>query len=104
MMDQINQILNDPEQMAEISRIASAIGSQQNTETVSISPSIPDGFTNFLNSAQKRDEKQDALVRALLPYLRPNHRKKLEQAIKIAQITHLAGVTLQAQQSSMKEE
>ena len=105
MIEQISQILNDPERMAEISEIVSAMGLQNNENISSATASIPEGITNFLNTAQKRDEKQQALVRALLPYLRPNHQKKLEQAINIAKITHWAGITLQTQeQISSKEE
>ena len=104
MIDQINQILNDPEQMAEISKIAASLGLQKEGDLSNSTPPIPEGITGFLSTAQKRDEKQDALVRALLPYLRPNHQKKLEQAIRVAQITHWAGITLQTQKETAAKE
>ena len=99
-MTQINQIMNDPERMKEISQIASMLGITSD----SLNNDLSDKLGNTLNSRQKKDEKQQALVQALLPYLRPNHQKKLERALKLVQLTHLAGVTMQFEHHSSESE
>ena len=105
MLAQITQILNDPERMKEITDIASTLGfSQVNTDD--FSTEMREQRSNAVHSIQKKDEKQQALVRALLPYLRPKHQKKLEQAIRFVQLTHVAGASMQnrKQDNERKEE
>lgn len=103
MMEQINQILNDPESMKQISQMASALGEKtnagENTESV-----IPPGITKMIGQVQQREEKQQALVRALLPYLQPRHQARLERAIQIARMSHLAGAALRTENFSGQEE
>ena len=95
-MEKLTQILNDPEQMQQISQIASVIGMPSPENPQSFPVEIPESITSALETVQRKGEKQQALVRALLPYLSPTHQKKLEQAIKIAQLSQWAGATMQA--------
>ena len=99
-MTQINQILNDPERMKEITDLAASLGLSQVEAPANLPNDIPENISHAIHSVQKKDEKQQALVRALLPYLRPNHQKKLEQAIQLVQLTHLAGMTMQTKKSA----
>jgi len=93
--EQINQILNDPGSMQQIMELASALGIDPNAAGENQSANgIPKGFAQALNHAKEREEKQQALVRALLPYLRPGHQKRLERAIQIARLSHFAGAAL----------
>ena len=102
----INQILNDPERMKEISAFASTLGFSPGNLSTDLIPENSDGETNAPEFLQKTDDKQQALVRALLPYLRPNHQKKLEQAVKLIQLSHWARSAMQttAQMSEKKED
>ena len=94
-MDQINQILNDPGSMQQIMELASAFGIDPNTPVDNQSMDVlSKGFTKVIHQAKEREEKQQALVRALLPYLRPGHQKRLERAVQIARLSHLAGTAL----------
>lgn len=94
MVEQINQILNDPESMKHIMDMAAAFGVNQ---TDGDPPkTLPLDVTNVLQQAQKKDEKQQALVQALLPYLRPTHQHRLERAIKVAKLSHLASMAIRS--------
>ena len=97
MIDQISQILNDPGSMKQIMEIASSMGiKSENYSSESVQPVVTEALTNALQNAQLKDDRQQALVRALLPYLRPGHQQRLERAVQIARLTHLAGAALRS--------
>ena len=90
---QLTQILNDPGRMQQIMDMAAALGvSTQDA----IPPELPATLTQALEANQALDRKQDALVQALLPYLRPGRQARLERAIRIARLSHLAGAALRS--------
>lgn len=63
--------------------------------------------TQVLHQADARDQRQQTLVRALLPYLSPGRQARLERAMQISHLSRLAGAALQSNQfpiSPMKEE
>ena len=103
---QIKQILNDPERMKEIAAFASTIGIPATDMSSGFPHENLDPATKIPELVEKTDEKQQALVRALLPYLRPNHQKRLEQAVKLIQLSHWARSAMQitAQMSEKREE
>ena len=95
-MEQINQILNDPGSMQQIMELASTFGTVPNlTEEGTNAENITQGITKVLYQTKEKEAKQQALVQALLPYLRPGHQKRLERAVQIARLSHLAGAALQ---------
>ena len=102
VIDQVNQILNNPESMKQIMSIASAIDTDQLSD--STSNLFADGyikdFSRILEKMQEKDDKRQALVRALLPYLRPGHQRRLERAIQIAKLSHMAGEALKNEQET----
>ena len=94
-MEQISQILNDPEGMKQISELAAILSPPgEENDNAHTGFQIPNSLTHMLIKAQEKDEKQQALVRALLPYLRPTHQKKLQRAIEIAKVSCLARAAL----------
>ena len=104
-MDQISQILNDPESMKQISELATILSPSGGDSNHAHSDfQIPNSLTNILLKAQEKDEKQQALVRALLPYLRPTHQKKLQRAIEIAKVSCLARAALSTELFSQNKE
>ena len=117
MIDQITRILNDPDSMNQITELASAFGLEQNATQSIDSPKGLTGelgniFQNFKeipcnsNDFKEKDAKQQALMQALLPYLKPNRRIKLERALQVATISQLANTALRTelQKTSTKEE
>lgn len=72
--------------------MASALGIGNEDEAAKNAAGVtPEDLTQALQHVQQKEEKQQALVRALLPYLRPDHQKRLERAVQIARLSHLAG-------------
>ena len=50
----------------------------------------------LLQSAGKLEQKQEALLNALRPFLKPNRREKLDRAIRAARLSQLAGRALKS--------
>lgn len=98
---QLTQILNDPGRMQQIKDIAGALGVATDE---GIPPELPAAVTDALEKTQALDRKHEALVQALLPYLRPGRQARLEQAIRIARLSHLAGTALQTGRNHPEEE
>ncbi|MGM9563950.1 MAG: hypothetical protein ACI3VQ_07775 [Faecousia sp.] len=48
----------------------------------------------LMQQARQSDSKQEALLCALKPYLAPDRRDKIDRALEIARISHLAGFAL----------
>lgn len=114
MEDQIGRILNDPESMAQIQALARSLGLAQGQDappdTQQSAPAVPppassappagngDDFARsifaLMQQARQIDEKQEALLCALKPYLRPERREKLDRAAQLARLSGLAGAAL----------
>lgn len=107
--DKLQQILNDPNSMAQILSLAQSFGMQAPADLQSepqappappsLSSAMPDaGFVQaimgLMQQAQHTDGKQEALLCALKPFLKPERRDKIDQALQLARISHLAGFAL----------
>ncbi len=107
--EKLQSILNDPNSMAQILSMAQSFGLQGSVEPPCQSqtpPSAPDlgalmpdaGFVQaimgLMQQARHSDGKQEALLCALKPFLRPERRDKIDQAMQLARISHLAGFAL----------
>lgn len=107
--DKLQQILNDPNSMAQIMSLAQSFGLQGTQEPTpqpqsppvqaAFSPSMADmGFAQaimgLMQQSQNTDGKQEALLCALKPFLKPERRAKIDQAMQLARISHLAGFAL----------
>lgn len=76
--------------------LASAFNAGPNvTDDNSANEAIPSGLTKVLHEVKEKDEKHQALVHALLPYLNPRHQKKLQRAVQAVRLSYLAGTALQ---------
>lgn len=101
--EQLQKIMNDPDSMAQILSLAQSFGLQPPEQAAS-APSAPppppadDGFVKaifgMMQQAQQSDGRQEALLAALKPYLRPERRGSIDRALQIARISHLAGFAL----------
>ena len=94
--EKLNQILNDPDSMAQIMSMAQSFGFQPESEPSPPPSSLPDedmlrGMMQLFQQMQQNDGKQEALLRALKPYLAPDRREKLDKAMQLARLSHIAG-------------
>ena len=100
MENKILEVLNDPEKMSEILQIAKGLGFPPQDEPPE-PPSEEDceplplgAMFQLLQQANHTDARQEALLQALMPYLKPERQKKLQRAIRVAKLTQLAGFAL----------
>ena len=92
--EKIRDVLGDPDKMSSILSIAKNLGVSPGEEPPQ-ETSLPIGpLTELLEMANTADTKQDALVTALLPYLRPEKQKKLRRALRMAKLSQLAEFAL----------
>ena len=103
--EKLNQILADPDSMAQILSLAQSFGIQPEppTDRPDAPPPPPppmdgamlQGLMQLMQQTQQSDKKQEALLCALKPYLAPDRRGKLDRAMQIARISHLVSAALQ---------
>jgi len=103
--DRIEQVLNDPESLKQISEIASAMGFLDQSQTMEVpAPEITKNLSTVMEQLHQRDQKQENLIHALLPYLKPAKRQRLERAMQIAQLSQLAGAAISSDKISIVQE
>lgn len=97
MENKILEVLNDPEKMSEILQIAKGMGfdPEQPSPNIDAGGGIPVGeIFQFLQQTNSTDTRQQALLQALIPYLKPERQRKLQRAMQVARLTNLAGYAL----------
>ncbi len=115
--EKINSVLSDPVQMQKIMAIAQSLGMPPPQQTATEPPNqmqppsiesqapnaeqteptvFPPNAAALLSQAGKLDKKQENLLNALRPFLRPARRQKFDRALQIARISHLAGFALKS--------
>lgn len=100
--EQVSRILNDPAQMDRIARMAqSLMGGGPGAESPQESPLSELGdpallgrLSALMRSAQTGDSRQEALLKAMEPYLSPGRREKMERAVKLARMAKLAQLAM----------
>ena len=100
--EKLQQLLNDPDSMAQIMSLAQSFGAAQQTAQEQPQPAVPpidDGamcaIIGMMQQLQRTDSRQEALLSALKPYLAPARREKIDRAAQIARISRLASSALQ---------
>ena len=102
--EKLQQLLNDPDSMAQIMSLAQSFGAAQQTaqpqeQPQPAVPPIDDGamraIIGMMQQLQRTDSRQEALLSALKPYLAPERREKIDRAAQIARISRLASSALQ---------
>ena len=105
--DKLNNILSNPEAMAQIMSLAQSFGGGQSQPESP--PSAPEAFSlpnmdesfvrgimQMLQQSQRTDGRQESLLCALKPYLRPARREKIDRAIQIARLSQMASFALRS--------
>ena len=101
--DKLNQILSDPDSMAKIKSLAQSLGREQSAPSPPPAPPRPQpppppddafvkGILRLMQQAQHTDKRQEALLCALKPYLAPERQAKIDEALRIAKLSQLAGL------------
>lgn len=101
--DKLNQILSDPDSMVKIMSLAQSLGGEQNAPPPPPAPPRPQpppppddafvkGILRLMQQAQHTDKRQEALLCALKPYLAPERQAKIDEALRIAKLSQLAGL------------
>lgn len=102
--DKLQQLLNDPDSMAQIMSFAQSLGAQTQqaqqpqqpqTAVPPIDPGMMQAIVGIMQQLQRTDSRQEALLNALKPYLAPERREKIDRAAQIARLSRLAGTALQ---------
>ena len=103
--DKLNQILSDPDSMEKIMSLAQSLGGPSAAPNgppdppPKPPPPPPDdafvkGILRLMQQAQHTDKRQEALLCALKPYLAPERQAKIDEALRIAKLSQLAGFAL----------
>lgn len=104
--DKLTALLNDPQSMAQLLSMAQSLGLSPPEATPAgepppAPPPVPPMDEGMLRSvmqlmqeAQHTDARQEALLCALKPFLRPERRAALDRASELARISRLAGAAL----------
>lgn len=96
--ERLEQLLNDPDSMAQILSMAKSFGLSPEDAPEPAAPPPDDGLTQALlgimRGIRQSDSRQDALLHALRAYLAPERQEKLDRAMQLARISHLAGAAL----------
>ena len=97
--EKLSQILNNPDSMAQIMSMAQSFGFQPEAEPSPPSSNLLDeemmrSMMQLFRQVQQNDGRQEALLRALKPYLAPDRQEKLDRAVQLARLSHIAGFAL----------
>lgn len=109
----LNDILQNPAQLQRIISLAGSLGlgadaPQSEPADVPELPqaqesSLPVSFTPPVVSAAS-SQRHEALLRALKPFLKPEKWAKLDRAMQLARLSHLAEAALRSTQNHREEE
>ena len=101
----LEQVLHDPQKMQEVFSLAQALGAMPPDAGQESAPAAGPDLSPLISLAGSAgDSRQEALIRALRPYLRPERQKSLERAIRAARAGRIARMAIQAMQSKSEEE
>lgn len=105
----LGAILQDPAQMQKIFALAQSLGlsSPPQPPPSEPPPALPqpppptpecsaaaDTLAELLQKAGKLDRRQENLLNALKPFLKPGRREKIDRAMQAARLSRLAGAAL----------
>lgn len=102
----IQAVLNDPEQMKNIMEMAKSLGFSPPDGESAAQTEEPSGLGNLfsepvgqlLSQAGKLDRKQENLLNAIKPFLSPVKQEKIDRAMQVARLSHLAGYALRSRE------
>lgn len=99
LSEKLNQVLNDPAQMAKIMELAGKLGVQSPLEASPPDapfPAAPEQIGKIM-SMLSCTGNEEGLLRALRPYLPPEKAEKMSRAIRYARLSKIISQVLQEQ-------
>ena len=95
----IRQVLDDPQQMAQIMHLAQSLlgegGGEAGKAALQEDDALPTKLIALLGRDGGADERQ-ALLQALRPYLSEKRQHKMERALRMARLARVARMALQS--------
>lgn len=106
--DRLNAILSDPAQMEKIAQMAKGLMGQSGAQgEAPASPAaapveagsqgdarLLSALGKLFSGGQEGSSRSTALLVAMRPYMRPEKQEKLDRAMKIARMVHIAGAVM----------
>ena len=99
--ERIEQVLNDPAQMARLSSLAQSLlgGSAPPPEEpaagdMGLDPALLARLGRLLTEDAGAERSREGLLHALEPWLSPGRRERLARALRLARLSRLAGRAL----------
>lgn len=101
LSEKLNQVMNDPEQMSRIMELAKQLGgSMPSSEAPPASlPVAPEQIQRILSLVNCAGGKEEALLRALGPFLSPEKAQKLFKAVQAARMSKIITQVLHEQRA-----
>ena len=95
----IGAVLQDPQQLQKIFALAQSLGlSPPEAPAATSAEQAPEdrgsALRTLLQQAGKLDRRQENLLNALKPFLKPERREKVDRAMQAARISRLASAAL----------
>lgn len=91
--ERIEQLLNDPAQMARLGRLAQSLMGGEDPPTAAPNagepgpdPALLGRVARLMQAGAGEASDRDGLLRALAPYLSPDRRRRLERALRLARL------------------
>lgn len=120
--EKLNAILNDPQAMGQILSAAKALSGQEESQPAGgdspppeetaadplsalgqLDPRLLQVGMRLLSEYTGHDDRKTALLEALKPFLRPERRAKVEQAVKLAKLSRVIRTAFQLFQERREE-
>lgn len=98
--EKLNAVMNDPQMLQKLMTVAQSLGGQNAPKQDQRPEGLPDidlGMLQKLSGFAKQgsiDKDQQALLRALSPYLSRDRLSKLEKAMRAAKMARMASTLL----------
>ena len=101
LTEKLNQVLNDPAQMSQIFELAKQLGGSvpQTQEPPTSLPVAPEQLQRILSMIGSAGGKEEALLRALGPFLSPKKAQKLSKAVQAARMSKIITQVLHEQRA-----
>lgn len=103
MEDRLNSLLSDPGAMENIAKMARQLmGGESPEEQPPVPPEgtkTPPALGKILGKLKGggSDDRKTQLLRAMKPYLKEERQKKMDRALKLAKMAHLAEIAMKAE-------
>ena len=99
VVKKLEEIMKDPGTIKQIMDTAASLGLSDQLPDL-VSQEMPQKMikhvSNVIQQTETKENKQQTLIRALLPYLSPGRQARLERAMQLSQISRLAGAAIRS--------